>query len=526
MTRKTRGAIAAGHPKTAEAGWEMFQLGGNAFDAVVAATLAACVAEPTLTSLAGGGFLLAHTQQQRSILFDFFTQTPGQQKDPGAIDFYPVQVNFGSATQEFHVGLGSMAVPGVCKGLFHVHQQLGRLPFEVVAQPAIHYAKTGVQVGDFQAYCFKILAPIWLAADENRLIAAPRGELLQPGDTLFMPEFADTLAYLVEAGPRAFYEGEIGQQLIASCQERGGYLTQADLHQYQVIERQPLKTTYRDDTFLTNPPPSSGGALIAFALMLLSHLDVCRLEFGSHLHLTQLAEVMRLTNQARQDGYDANLYNPDVARQFLAIEHLNRYKQQLCDGVNKKVNRSSVNKWGSTTHISVIDDEGNAASATTSNGEGSSYIIPGTGIMVNNMLGEADLHPHGFQCWQENVRISSMMAPTILLRQGEPAIVLGSGGSNRIRTAILQVISNLLDFKLPVEQAVNRPRVHWEDGVFNLEPGFTAVYDPAIFPFTQDVVLWDAQNMFFGGVHTVFKESDGTLSGAGDRRRNGAIAVS
>jgi gamma-glutamyltranspeptidase/glutathione hydrolase len=146
--------------------------------------------------------------------------------------------------------------------------------------------------------------------------------------------------------------------------------------------------------------------------------------------------------------------------------------------------------------------------------------------MVNNMLGEADLHPNGFHTWQENVRISSMMSPTIVLKNNRPEIVLGSGGSNRIRTAILQVMSNIIDFNMSVQEAVNSPRVHWEANVFNLEPELTLL-DPTQtdFPFDGDVVLWEEQNMFFGGVHTVFEDAAGQISGEGDRRRNGAVEV-
>jgi gamma-glutamyltranspeptidase / glutathione hydrolase len=154
------GAIAAGHPKTAEAGFEMFRLGGNAFDAAVAAVMASFVVEPMLTSIAGGGFLLAHTHSNQNILFDFFPQTPGQKRELGAIDFYPVEVNFGSVMQEFHVGLGSIAVPGAIGGLCHVHRRLGRLPLSVVAEPAIDYARRGVEIEPFQAYCFQLLTPV------------------------------------------------------------------------------------------------------------------------------------------------------------------------------------------------------------------------------------------------------------------------------------------------------------------------------------------------------------------------------
>ncbi len=517
MTLPNRGAIAAGHPKTAAAGIEMLQLGGNAFDAVVAAVMASFVTEPALTSVAGGGFLLAHTAQNQSTLFDFFTQTPGQKREKEAIAFYPVEVNFGSVVQEFHIGLGSMAVPGTIGGLFQVHQRLGRLPLKVVAEPAIDYARTGVEVSPFQAYCFKILQPILLKSAEMRQVYAPNGVLLQPGKTLVMPRLADTLAYLVEEGAKGFYQGEIAQKLVQDCRDQGGYLTLADLENYRVIERQPLKMQYRGHTFLTNPPPSSGGALIAFTLALLSKLELSQREFGSLDHLQVLANAMRLTNMARTDGYDARLYDPDVAEKFLAPAHLATYIHQLSLGVNK---------WGSTTHVSVIDAEGNAASATTSNGEGSSYVIPGTQIMVNNMLGEADLHPNGFHQWQENVRISSMMSPTMVLNQQQPEIVLGSGGSNRIRTAILQVISNIVDFQMSVEAAVDAPRMHWEEGVFSLEPGFEGLEgDRHLFPFSEQIVPWQEKNMFFGGVHAVRKTATGEMEGAGDRRRGGAIAT-
>jgi gamma-glutamyltranspeptidase/glutathione hydrolase len=518
MLPKVQGAIAAGHAKTVEAGLEMFRLGGNAFDAVVAAVMASFVAEPTLTSPAGGGFLLAHTQAGESVLFDFFTQTPRQKRDRDAVDFYPAQVRFSSVVQEFHIGLGSIAVPGTIGGLLHVHRRLGRLPLAWVAEPAIHYAKTGVEVTAFQSYCCQILAPILLNNPGSQQVFTVQGDLPQPGALFTMPDLAETLSYLVAEGANGFYRGEIAHQLVKDCQEQGGYLTIADLHHYQVIERQPLTTSYRGRTFLTNPPPSSGGALIAFALALLEGTDLPKLKFGSTEQVRLLAHVMQLTNRARADGFDANLYQADVAKQFLAAPHLATYAQQLSP--------HSVNKWGSTTHLSAIDSEGNAASVTTSNGEGSGYVIPGTGIMTNNMLGEADLHPHGFHDWQENVRISSMMAPTMILRQQQPEIVLGSGGSNRIRTAILQVISNLLDFNMSVEQAVNSPRIHWEDGVFNLEPtSESLVIDRNIFPFDQVLELWQQQNMFFGGVHAVTRSQSGEFAGAGDQRRDGAFGI-
>lgn len=513
---RSQGVIAAGHQKTAEAGTEMFRLGGNAFDAVSAAILASFVVEPTLTSAAGGGFLLAHTQANANILFDFFAQTPRQKRSIEDIDFYPIEANFGDAVQEFHIGLGSMAVPGNIAGVFHVHQKLGRLPFKAVAEPAIAYAKNGIALSSFQSFCFNLLKPVLVASQEGQQIFTPTGELLQTGESVVMKDFATTLAHLAETGPREFYEGEIAQQLVKDCQSCGGHLTREDLKNYQVIEREPLIINYRGNTFLTNPPPSSGGTLIAFALELLSKIDFAEIGFGSADHLQILAGVMRLTNEARKDGYDANIYQKGVAGRFLAPEHVAQYDRKLAE---------TLSKWGSTTHISAIDTEGNAASVTTTNGEGSSYIVPGTGIMVNNILGEEDLNPHGFHQWQPNRRISSMMAPTIVLKDNKPEIVLGSGGSNRIRTAILQVISNVVDFKMPVEAAVSSPRIHWERNVFGVEPGFDEqAIRNAVLPSDNQLVLWKQKNMFFGGVHTV-RETAGLIKGAGDPRREGAVTT-
>ena len=514
MSKKTKGVIAAGHEKTTEAGMEMLNQGGNAFDAAIASVLAACVVEPMLTSIGGGGFLLAHTHQGENILFDFFSQTPRRKKTPAGLDFYPINVDFGDATQQFHIGKGSIAVPGNLAGLFQVHQKLGRLPFKAIVEPAIHYAKMGVKINKFQGKCLEILKPILLEQQETKHIYFSKGNLLTVGDMLTMSDFADALSHLEKKGIQDFYQGDIAHQITHDLSQ-GGYLTVEDLQYYQVIERRPLTFNYRGYQLLTNPPPSSGGALIAFSLKLLATLDLSNLKWGSPEHLEIMTQVMSLTNEGRKDGYDAHIYHQNIIEEFLGVNHIRKYQTSLCN---------SINKWGSTTHISAIDQEGNAASVTTSNGEGSSYIIPGTGIMLNNMLGEEDLNPFGFHQWQCNQRISSMMAPTIILKEGKPQFVLGSGGSNRIRTAIFQVISNLIDFKMPIEQAIDVPRIHWENNILNLEPRLNK-FSINNFPLLREteVLWWQEKNMFFGGVHGVGKTKQGEMYGSGDKRRSGVV---
>ncbi|MGB3293518.1 MAG: gamma-glutamyltransferase, partial [Phormidesmis sp.] len=375
---------------------------------------------------------------------------------------------------------------------------------------------------------------ILMAPPGARDIYAPAGHRLRTGETIQMSLFADTLEYLAGLGDRealrAFYEGEIAQQVVRDCQAGGGCLNLEDFRRYRVIERSPLTIGYRGVQMITNPPPSAGGSLIAFCLELLDRFDLAQMTFGSAEHLALLSQAMRWTNEARRSHLDDFLFDEAIAEKFIAPDLVEKYAQPL-----EKIMAQGVNRWGSTTHISVMDDEGNAASVTTSNGEGASYVIPGTQIMMNNMLGEEDLNPGGFNQWPLNQRMSSMMAPTMLLKDSKPQLVLGSGGSNRIRTAILQVISNILDFGMPLQAAVEAPRIHWENGTFHLEPGLgqsgaLAAGSDETEQFvsaqlgTQRLLRWQRSNMFFGGVHSVGLEGAGALQGAGDPRRSGAVA--
>ncbi len=500
----------------------MLRQGGNAFDAAIAAAFTACVTESPLTSLGGGGFLLAHTAAGQNRLFDFFCQTPQAKRSPDNLQFFPIEANFGDTVQEFHIGLGAIAVPGSIAGLLTIHQQLGRLPLKTIIAPAQHWAAQGTRIEPFRAYCFQILAPILTATPAARAIYAPVGRLLQEGERFYLTDFAEFLTELLHQGADLIYQGRVAHQLAHDCQTHGGHLTLADLQAYRMIERQPLTVPYRDTTLLTNPPPSSGGALIAFALSLLATVSSGLGDHGNPGHVATLREVMRLTNLARQDGYDQHLYQQDIAQQFLSTAHTEAYRHQL----KVSLQNAAINKWGSTTHISALDEDGNAVSITTSNGEGAAYVIPGTGVMMNNMLGEEDLNPHGFHQWPPNQRISSMMAPTIVLENGLPRLVLGSGGSNRIRTAILQVISNVLDFGMELETAVNAPRLHWERGELHLEPGYDrdALESQGI-GSADHCTWWQTPNMFFGGVHAVGLTATGDFAGVGDARRNGACVV-
>ena len=517
MTAK--GVVACGNPITADTAAEVLREGGNAFDAALAAVCAACVAEPVLCSLGGGGFLLARPADGDARLYDFFTHTPAAPRPADEIEFYARDADFGPARQEFHIGMGSIAVPGLVKGLFAAHAELGSMPMRRIVEPAAALARDGVAIEPLQARIFQFVSTIYLATEASRALfgsAIEDGALLQPGERYRAPDFADALEALARDGADLFYRGDIAMRILDDCRDNGGHLTHTDLDTYDVARRAPLTRRYRGAEIATNPPPSAGGVLIAFALGLLEHADFAAAGLGSAQSLEWLARAMRQTNRARIERRIHERAEHEVAADLLAPELIAAYR----DGV---IGAPPATRG--TTHINVIDGAGNAVALSVSNGEGSAYIVPGTGIMLNNMLGEEDVNPTGFHNWPAARRMSSMMAPTMLRDATGRVTALGSGGSNRIRTAILQVLVGLVDFGMDLDAAVRAPRLHHEGDLLNVEAGFAPEAVAALLAEFPDHKPWPPGNMFFGGVHAACVDrSLKTFVGAGDPRRGG-VAV-
>ncbi|MEO3431011.1 gamma-glutamyltransferase [Pelagibius sp. CAU 1746] len=514
--RQRRGAVACGHPATAAAADEILAEGGNAFDAVLAAFCAACAAEPVLASLGGGGFLLAQPANREPLLYDFFVQTPKQRPDPAALDFYPILADFGTATQEFQIGVGAVAVPGAVGGLFAIHDDLASLPMTRIVEPAARLAREGVELRPIDGYLFDVVSPILKATPEARgLFLNDEGRLLAPGERLRQPRLADSLEALAGEGARLFYEGDFARRLVRLCRESGGLLDEADLAEYRVERRKPFVCDYRGHRVTTNPPPSCGGILIAFALALLSKAEPARLGAGTLEGLDLLARVMSQTNKARIEAHLAEGAEIAAGRLFEPAL-LKRYQDEV--GGHPGFSRG-------TTHISVVDGDGNLAAMSLSNGEGCGTLLPGCGIMLNNMLGEEDLNHGGFHRWPEDCRLSSMMAPSLATSDEGALYAIGSGGSNRIRTAVLQVLVNLLDHRMDMAAATEAPRLHVEGESANLEGGLPEAAAAALSGQGYRTIAWPRHNLFFGGVHGVALSADGALSAAGDPRRGGAALV-
>lgn len=513
-----KGTIAAGHELTVQAAEHILRVGGNAFDAILAAHFAACAVEPVLASLGGGGFMLAQKHNSRPLIYDFFVQTPRCRRPADELDFRPITADFGPAQQEFHIGQGTIATPGSVKAIFVIHRDLCSLPLKELTAPAIQFARDGVKVNRLQAYIFSIVNPIYTSTPEARKIFCNKSSgarSLAEGEVILQPDFADTLEILTIEGDDLFYRGEIARSIVQSCQDGGGHLTLPDLETYQVIRRQPLSLYYRGAQILINPPPSSGGILIAFTLELLNAIDPKSWKFGSAAYLRLLAEAMALTNEARTNlmvGSDSS--HTEITR-LLENSYLQSYRMRLAGYAQTQ---------RGTTHMSVMDAKGNMASMTVSNGEGCGSIVPDTGIMLNNMLGEEDLNPQGFHQWTENQRMSSMMAPAMIRQPDGTLIASGSGGSNRIRSALLQVFINLIDFGMDIDAAVHSPRIHLEGEKLSIEGGFKVNEIEQLISHYPEHEIWSELNLFFGGVHTV-KNGPKGFSGVGDPRRGGVGRV-
>jgi gamma-glutamyltranspeptidase/glutathione hydrolase len=484
----TRGVVAAGHQLTAEAGARALRAGGNAIDAALAAMCASFVCEPLLTGLGAGGYMLVGAPGGDDVLLDFFVEAPGRDgNSPHRAELVPASVVFGDVVQVFHVGAASVGTYGCPAGICAAHARFASLPLAELVAPAVRLAREGVALSAQQTYILQVLSPIIASSPEARALFADTPP--REGTVLCLPEVADALERLAAEGSAPFYTGEVATAVCDWIGKRGGLLAPADLAAYEVVPREPIDVAYRGLRVRTNPPPSAGGILIAAVL----------------------AELDREPAPPSRERLVMAMMDAQRARtaEFMDSLHLCGFQEEFLGA-----------RLGNTTHIAAIDEDGWTCTTTVSNGSCSGVVVPGTGLHLNNMLGEADLNPSGFHLHPPGRRLPSMMAPTLVRRtDGAVELALGSAGSNRIRSAILQVICNVVDRGMGLAEAVEAPRLHWEDGVLYVEPGAepTNLEEIVIARFT-------APNIFFGGCQAVRRDPDsGRMTGAGDPRRGGFV---
>ncbi len=450
-------------------------------DAALGAGFAAAVAEPGLTSLGGGGFLLVR-EAGATRLFDFFVDAPGRGLSTTDLTphFDPITIDFSGALQVFHAGYGSVAVPGVLPGYLTAHRALGRLPLKDVVAPAAVLAREGAALSPSQATVLTLLSDILSLTPAASELFLSKGAPPHAGGRFFNPTYANFLEELADLDAAGWADAPQSRPLIEQMRQHDGLLTMADLVDYRVHERSPHEATYLGATLMTNPPPSFGGSIVCSALV----------------------ELNAAGTQQR----------PSAVAQVEALHH----------ATHREKSGGAASTKG-TTHVSVIDADGMIASMTTSNGSCSGVLVPGTGVQLNNMMGESDLHPDGFHGAEPGSRVASMMAPSLLDLPDGSVVALGSGGSERIRSALLQTIVRLVHGDALIN-AVGDPRFHFDGSTSQLEPG---VPDAVALELATlgPVQRWGQTSVYFGGVNAVRRHPDGRLEATGDTRRDGAGAV-
>jgi gamma-glutamyltranspeptidase/glutathione hydrolase len=456
-------SIAAGHPATVGAGVEILQAGGSAADAAVAASLASSVAETVMTGLLGGGHAIYYEAASGQIEnLDCFVAVPGLGEERREAQLLELDVPFGAELIHYAVGIASCGVPGVPAGLDQLWRRHGRLNWPRLVEPALRLARDGVEMPPAQASCLAMLAPV-MTMNEGARMYAPGGVLLETGDRLEQPGLVRALELIAEEGAASAYSGSIAEALLALMRERGGLVTGEDLEAYRAEWSPPVEVDYLGAHFFTRSDLS-----------------------GLPETLTRVPELRGLVEPER------------------AVALAEVLDGERADGA------------GDTTNITVVDAEGNACVLTTSLGLGSGDYVPGLDLHLNSMLGEADL-VRGAP--EPGERMGSMMAPSVVLRDGGMELAIGAAGGTRLRSALIEVAAGVLDEGLPAGDAVARPRLHAAGGRVQLEPGFSDATVSALERKGFDVRVWPAQHHFFGGV-SVVTPSDA----AGDPRRSGAAA--
>jgi gamma-glutamyltranspeptidase/glutathione hydrolase len=527
------GMVASEHVLASQAGVEILKRGGNAVDAAVATAFAVCVVNPSSCGVGGGGFMLIYlAHQHRAVALDYREVAPAA----ASRDMF---VRNGKALPELSLRGGlAVGVPGEVAGLTAALQRHGTLPLATVMQPAIRYARDGFPVGAHLAKeiaqnlaglrSTPALARTFLHADGTPLVA---------GETLRQSDLAETLQRIARGGARVFYHGDIAERIVRSDHAAGGVLTAADLAGYRPTWRTPLEAMYDDDAVYAMPPPSSAGIVLE-VLGMLRHDDPHSLGHDAPAYVHLLAEAMKHAFADRAQLYG----DPDAVtvplKRLLAPQNTAALRQRIestrtlaqsAYGSSALGTAAAASDHG-TSHLSVMDDDGNAVACTTTinTGFGSMVVAEGTGIILNNEMDDFATQPgvpnvYGLVGGEANAiapgkRPLSSMAPIIVTHDRTPVLALGGSGGPLILSGALQVLLNVLDFRLDATAAVAAPRIHdqWVPPVLLVEPGVPAATREVLARYGHTVKEVPAM----GAIQAVRRDA-GVFEGASDPRKGG-----
>ena len=504
----TNVAVATTSQLAADAAREVAAGGGNAVDCALAASLLTMNTEPGVCALAGSAFITIWPDGGEPVTIDGNVAVPGaglaeEERGQGAI---PVSINYGGGIDTL-VGPGSVSIPGSLAAIEYAWKKYGATSWEAIFAPSIRATRDGFALPAACRYYLGYSGDCIFdrSKDGHDALHHEDGSLRDAGSTIVIPHLSDTLDAIARYGADLFYKGDLAAAISDHCREGGGMLTREDLSSYEAIERQPLRAEIGQWTIATNPAPAIGGAVLTAMLMACSDLHD---RVWNRATLEQLIHSQQACLDFRQRHLDLA---DDVGAEAARLMESARSGRLL-------------SRWtsASTVHTSVVDNAGTACAITASSGYGSGEMPAGTGLWLNNCLGEIELNRRGLDAGPAGSRLPSNMAPSVA-RCGDSVLAVGSPGADRITTALQQFLINYLLFEMPLEDAIAHPRVHVDTSGDEVrlmaEPGLDL-------PETElPVHLFPNLVMYFGGVGAAVFDSETGLASAADPRREGGTCI-
>lgn len=524
------GMVAAAHPLAAEAGVRILKEGGNAIDAAIASAFALNAVEPNASGIGGGGFMVVRFAETGEIvILDYRERAPAASTK----DMYASE----QAKEEKWTQLGGMAsaVPGTLMGLKTALDEYGTMTLEEAMTPAIEYMENGFEITE--TFSDMIKDNYDKLADWNDPFAIAYfkdGIPLETGDMLIQQDLANTYREILDKGIEHFYGGELGQKIVDAVQAAGGILTLQDLKDYKLYRHEPVKGNYRGYDIYSMPPPSSGGTHLIQILNIMENFDIADMNYLGPTHISIMAEAMKMAFADRAKFMADPIFATDIPLKGLTSKEYAKFLADQIDISNPKLEipagEPGIFEHESTSHLSVIDAEGNAVALTQTINFffGSGVVVPGVGIIMNNEMDDFATNPESPNAPEPGKTPLSSMSPTIMEKDGEVFMVLGSPGATRIFTAMAQIISNVVDFGMGMDEAIEAPRIHAYSSAGKAMPIFVESRIPvlsveALRLLGNQVDVREAHDLYFGGAQSIMLKN-GVLFGGGDSRRDG-IAV-
>ena len=531
---KNKGMVVSAHPLASEAGAKILKMGGNAFDAAIATQFALAVVYPQAGNIGGGGFLVGTTNKGEKFSLDYRETAPLK----ASRDMY-LDEKGNANTDLSQNGRLAVGVPGSISGMFYTHKKFGKLPMAALIQPAIDLAEKGFAVTLREANLLNSTKEDFLKHNSHKT-AFTKDIPWKQGDLLIQKELANTLKAIQKNGEKGFYEGKNAQFLVDEMKKGNGIISLEDLKNYKTRERKVLSFDYKGNEIISMPLPSSGGPLLAQMLKMASYENLEKYEQNSPEALQIMVEAERRAYADRAEYMGDPDFIEDKTQMLISDEYLkNRWKNFSFEKATPSAEVGNIisqpKESEQTTHISIIDKFGNAASITTTlNGlYGSKVVVKGGGYFLNNEMDDFSVKPGVPNMFGAvggeansivpNKRMLSSMTPTIVLKNGKPYIVVGTPGGTTIPTSVFQSIVNAIDFKLSPNFVINAPKFHhqWLPEVIYTEKNFP---QNTIKVLEQKNYKFENRNVI-GRTEMIILDENGNAIAVADGRGDDSVAV-